>query len=222
MKQCDTVIFDLDGTLLDTLEDLKDAVNHALACCGMPERSLEEIRRFVGNGIRNLMRRAVPHGEDNPEFEQAFAEFQNYYKLHCNDKTKPYPGVPQMLEELKEKGYHLAIVSNKADFAVKELQEIYFREAIEAAIGEREGVARKPAKDTVMQALCELGVTAESAIYVGDSDVDVMTAKNAGIPCISVTWGFRDREFLKEHGAVLFADDTKELLHLIETMQTEV
>ena len=124
----------------------------------------------------------------------------------------------ELLAKLKEKGYHLAIVSNKADFAVKELQEIYFKGAVEAAIGEREGVARKPAKDTVMQALHEMGVPAEGAIYVGDSDVDIMTAANAGIPCISVTWGFRDREFLKEHGATRFADNTGELIRLIEEM----
>lgn len=216
MKQYDTVIFDLDGTLLDTLEDLKEAVNYALSACHMPERSLEEVRRFVGNGIRKLMQRAVVDGEDNPQFEQAFAEFQSYYKLHCNDNTKPYPGVIELLAKLKEKGYHLAIVSNKADFAVKELQEIYFKGAVEAAIGEREGVARKPAKDTVVQALHEMGVPAEGAIYVGDSDVDIMTAANAGIPCISVTWGFRDREFLKEHGATQFADNTEELIRLIE------
>lgn len=216
MKQYDTVIFDLDGTLLNTLEDLKDAVNYALSVCGMPERSLEEVRRFVGNGIRKLMQRAVPGGEENPEFEHAFAEFQAYYKEHCNDNTKPYPGVISMLAELKKKGYHLAIVSNKADFAVKELQEIYFTGAVEAAIGEREGVARKPAKDTVMQALHEMNMPTEGAVYVGDSDVDIMTAANAGIPCISVTWGFRDRKFLKEHGAVQFADNTEELMRLIE------
>ena len=172
----------------------------------------------MGNGIRKLMQRAVVDGEDNPQFEHAFAEFQSYYKLHCNDNTKPYPGVMELLAKLKEKGYHLAIVSNKADFAVKELQEIYFKGAVEAAIGEREGVARKPAKDTVMQALHEMGVPAEGAIYVGDSDVDIMTAANAGIPCISVTWGFRDREFLKEHGATRFADNTGELIRLIEEM----
>ena len=218
MKQYETVIFDLDGTLLDTLEDLKEAVNYALSVCDMPKRSLEEVRRFVGNGIRRLMQRAVVDGEDNPQFEHAFAEFQSYYKLHCNDNTKPYPGVMELLAKLKEKGYHLAIVSNKADFAVKGLQEIYFKGAVEAAIGEREGVARKPAKDTVMQALHEMGVPAEGAIYVGDSDVDIMTAANAGIPCISVTWGFRDREFLKEHGATRFADNTGELIRLIEEM----
>lgn len=218
MKQYETVIFDLDGTLLDTLEDLKEAVNYALSVCDMPKRSLEEVRRFVGNGIRRLMQRAVVDGEDNPQFEHAFAEFQSYYKLHCNDNTRPYPGVMELLAKLKEKGYHLAIVSNKADFAVKELQEIYFKRAVEAAIGEREGVARKPAKDTVMQALHEMGVPAEGAIYVGDSDVDIMTAANAGIPCISVTWGFRDREFLKEHGATRFADNTGELIRLIEEM----
>ena len=215
MRRFDTVIFDLDGTLLNTLEDLADAVNHALVCCGMPERTLEEVRQFVGNGIRNLMIRAVPEGETNPEFERAFGEFRDYYKLHCNDKTRPYPGVPEMLRVLKEKGYHLAIVSNKADFAVKELQELYFRE-VEAAIGEREGIARKPEKDMVFQALREMNVEPERAVYVGDSDVDIETAANSGLPCISVTWGFRDREFLREHNAVWFADTTEEVLALVE------
>lgn len=214
-KRFDTVIFDLDGTLLNTLEDLADAVNHALAFCGMPERTLEEVRQFVGNGIRKLMIRAVPEGEANPEFERAFDEFRSYYKVHCNDKTKPYPGVQEMLLKLREKGYHLAIVSNKADFAVKELQELYFQD-VETAIGEREGVARKPAKDMVYQALGEMKAKPEGAVYVGDSDVDIETAANSGLPCISVTWGFRDREFLQEHGAVWFADTTGDVIDLVE------
>ena len=216
MDRFDTVIFDLDGTLLNTLEDLADAVNHALTFYGMPERTLEEVRRFVGNGIRNLMRRAVPEGEANPEFEKAFEEFRFYYKEHCNEKTKLYPGVEGMLAELKEKGYHLGIVSNKADFAVQELRELYFKDMVEAAVGEREGIARKPAKDMVEQAMREMGATPEHAVYVGDSDVDIQTAANSGIPCISVTWGFRDKEFLREHGALHFADTAKEVVGLVE------
>ncbi len=212
----DTVIFDLDGTLLDTLEDLTDAVNFALRECAMKTRSIEEVRIFVGNGIRNLMRRAIEGGEENPDFDRAFGLFQTYYKEHCNDKTRLYPGVRELLCALKERGCHLAIVSNKADFGVKELREIYFKDMVETAIGEREGIARKPAKDTVCQALLEMGVTGERAVYVGDSDVDILTAKNAGLPCISVTWGFRDREFLEEHGAVHFADTSEEILKLLE------
>ncbi len=216
MKKFDTVIFDLDGTLLNTQEDLADAVNYALTTCKMPERTLDEIRRFVGNGIRNLMRRAVPEGEANPEFEKAFESFRFYYKEHCNEKTKLYPGVAKMLAELKEKGYHLAIVSNKADFAVRELRELYFGDTVEAAVGEREGIARKPAKDMVEQVMREMGVMPEHAVYVGDSDVDIQTAANSGIPCISVTWGFRDKEFLREHGAVHFAETAEEVVALVE------
>lgn len=218
MKRFDTVIFDLDGTLLDTLEDLTNAVNHALVVCGMERRTIEEVRRFVGNGIRNLMRRAVPEGEANPKFEQAFVEFQTYYKIHCKEKTKPYAGVMELLEKLKQEGYHLAIVSNKADFAVKELWKLYFGDFIESAIGERDGIARKPASDTVFQALREMGVTSEHAVYIGDSDVDIQTAENSGIPCISVTWGFRDREFLQEHHARYLAETTQDVYALIEQL----
>lgn len=215
MKKFDTVIFDLDGTLLNTLEDLTDAVNHALSVCGMETRTTREVRRFVGNGIRNLMIRAVPLGADNPKFEQAFGEFREYYRAHCKEKTRPYEGVMELLLRLKQNGYHLAIVSNKADFAVKELWETYFGDLIDAAVGEREGISRKPAGDTVLQALRQMGVTAERAVYVGDSDVDIQTAQNVGIPCISVTWGFRDRGFLEEHRATCFADTPQELYLLL-------
>ncbi|MGN0341855.1 MAG: HAD family hydrolase [Roseburia sp.] len=212
MKRYETVIFDLDGTLLDTLDDLMDAVNYSLKQCGMPMRSREEIRQFVGNGIQLLMERSVPGGKDNPRFEQSFALFKEYYGVHCNDKTCLYPGVGELLEELKRRGMRLAIVSNKADFAVKELKDIYFGEVVDVAMGEREDVKRKPAPDMVQCVQRELDVPKETCIYVGDSDVDIETAHNAGIPCISVTWGFRDREFLTAHGATAFAQDTRELL----------
>lgn len=215
MKQYEAVIFDLDGTLLDTLDDLMDAVNYSLAQCSMPVRSREEIRQFVGNGIQLLMERAVPDGKDNPQFNQAFALFKEYYGVHCNDKTTLYPGIEEMLKTLKDAGVRIAIVSNKADFAVKELQQIYFDGVTDIAMGEREGVAKKPAPDMVECVQHELGVSKESCIYVGDSDVDIQTAQNAGIPCISVTWGFRDREFLLAHGATVFAEDARELLETI-------
>lgn len=210
-----TVIFDLDGTLLNTLEDLHAATNYALEQCGMPVRTLDEVRRFVGNGIRKLMIRAIPDGEANSRFEEAFAKFQEYYKVHCNDTTKPYPGVVELLEQLKQQGIKLAIVSNKADFGVKELQKIYFDGLIPVAIGERAGIRKKPAPDTVYQALEELEADGAQAVYVGDSDVDIQTAANAGLPCISVTWGFRDRAFLAEHGATQYAADTQELQKLL-------
>lgn len=210
-KKYDTVIFDLDGTLLDTLEDLADAVNYALRSTGMPERTIEEVRAFVGNGVRRLIELAVPEGAENSRFEEVFDRFKAYYSVHCNDKTKPYDGILPLLRELKEEGFALAIVSNKLDSAVKELSRIYFDGLVEVAIGEREGVKRKPEPDTVFAALEELSVSGESAVYVGDSDVDVMTAKNAGLPCISVLWGFRDREFLVEHGAGMFAGTPEEI-----------
>lgn len=213
-----TVIFDLDGTLLDTLQDLADAANYALRKEGMPERTIDEVRRFVGNGVRLLMIRAVPGGESNPLFEETFAQFKEYYGEHCNDNTKPYEGMIELLETLKSKGYSVAIVSNKIDFAVKELSALYFKGIVPVAIGEKEGVRRKPAPDTVREALKELGRTAEESVYVGDSDVDIETAKNAGMPCISVLWGFRDREFLEEHGAKRYARTAEDVLKLVEQM----
>ena len=211
MKKYETVIFDLDGTLLNTLEDLSDAVNYALREMGMPERSLEEVRSFVGNGVRRLMELSVPEGFDNPAFEETFAKFREYYGVHCNDKTRAYDGVLELIRELKNEGYALAIVSNKLDLAVKELSEIYFEGIIKVAIGEKEGVAKKPAPDTVYAALKELDMPAETAVYVGDSEVDVMTAKNSGLPCISVLWGFRDEAFLRENGATQFARTAEEV-----------
>ena len=205
MRKYETVIFDLDGTLLNTLEDLADAVNYALREMGMPERTIDEVRRFVGNGVRRLMELSVPEGFANPWFEETFTKFKEYYGVHCNDKTKPYDGVLQLLRELKDEGYALAIVSNKLDSAVKELSEIYFEGIVPVAIGEKEGGLKKPAPDTVYKALEELHMPAETAVYVGDSEVDVMTAKNAGLPCISVLWGFRDEAFLRAHGATQFA-----------------
>lgn len=211
----DTVIFDLDGTLLNTLEDLTDSVNYALKACDMPLKTIEEVRGYVGNGIRNLMLRAVLQGEENPRFEEAFSLFSKYYEEHCNDKTRPYEGVLELMAELKAKGYVLGIVSNKIDSAVKELNSKYFSEFIDVAIGESEGVQRKPAPDTVLTALQELGKEKENAIYVGDSEVDLATAKNVGIPCISVLWGFRDKVLLEEHGANMFATTPAEVLSFV-------
>lgn len=206
------VIFDLDGTLLDTLEDLKDATNAALASQGMPQCTLDQVRRYVGNGVRKLMVRAVPDGENNPLFEQTFAAFKEYYAEHCLDHTAPYPDVLNVMKELKARGIKMAIVSNKLDSAVKELNEKFFSEYTSAAIGEMEGVARKPAPDMVEKALREIGMTKSDAVYVGDSDVDIQTAANSGLDCISVTWGFRDVPFLQEHGAKTMIDKPLELL----------
>lgn len=205
------VIFDLDGTLLDTLDDLTDSVNQALSAFHFPARTKEEVRNFVGNGIGKLIERAVPHETNRETVKAVYDYFCDYYKEHCQDKTRPYDGIETMLDDLKKQGYKLAIVSNKADFAVKELNACFFEKWIPVAIGERQGVARKPAPDTVIEAMKELHMQKEDCIYVGDSDVDIKTAENAGLPCISVTWGFRDAAFLKENGAQIFASTPEEI-----------
>ena len=213
MQQYETYIFDLDGTLLDTLDDLAAAVNYALRTYGMPEHSRDDIRRFVGNGVRMLMTRAVPNGEQNPQFEEVFSTFRMYYMQHSLDTTHPYDGVPEMLAALKQRGCRLAVVSNKFDKATKELCRHFFADTIEVAVGEHEaeGIHKKPAPDTVIEALSQLDVGRENAVYVGDSDVDLETAHNACLPCISVLWGFRDKEFLLAHGAKTFINHPNEL-----------
>lgn len=212
-----TAVFDLDGTLLDTLDDLCDAVNAALTSAGFPTRTRDEVRRFVGNGVEKLMERAVPDGKANPAFTACLDDFRRTYMRICRNRTAPYPGILPMLAALRARGIHTAVVSNKYDAAVKTLCEAYFGDLIPIAVGEREadGVRKKPAPDTVEEALRRLGVTAEGAVYIGDSDVDILTAKNAGLPCISVTWGFRDRAFLAAHGAQAFADSPQALLRML-------
>ena len=201
-RKYDTVVFDLDGTLLDTLADLTDSVNAVMLRYRIPEHTMDEVRRFVGNGIRKLIERAIPQGCANPQYEEIYHVFTEYYGAHCMEKTEPYPGIIALLDWLKKEGYQVAIVSNKADFAVKKLNQIYFGSLIRVAIGEREGIRKKPAPDTVFQALKELGADAAHAVYIGDSDVDIETARNSGMDGIAVSWGFRSREFLLEHGAV--------------------
>lgn len=197
----DTIIFDLDGTLLDTLEDLTDSVNYAMEQFDLPTHTLEAVRGFVGNGVAKLIERAIPQGMENPSYEAILTAFKEHYAKHCEDKTRPYEGVPELLSVLQEQGYHLAIVSNKFDGAVKRLCEKYFKGYITVAIGESDQVKRKPAPDTVYQALRELGCEASQAVYVGDSEVDLQTAKNVPLPCISVLWGFRTEEQLLCAGA---------------------
>lgn len=218
MKKYDTVVFDLDGTLLNTLEDLKDSVNYALDRLGMPLCSMKEVRSYVGNGVRRLMELAVPQGKDNPQFEQAFAIFREHYAIHCNDKTAPYPGIMELFVRLKEQGYQTAIVSNKPYDAVQELKKIYFEGFVTVAIGEREGIRRKPEADMVIEALKELGSDKEHAVYVGDSEVDIATAGNAGMECIAVSWGFRTKEEQERAGGKIFADSPLEILALCNKM----
>jgi phosphoglycolate phosphatase len=213
----ETIVFDLDGTLLNTLEDLTDAVNTALASENLPERSVEEIRGFVGNGIVKLMERAVPGGRQHPAFDSMMKEFRAFYSEHCQDKTAPYDGILELLKNLHEKGMKMAVVSNKADFAVKELIPVYFADYISVCHGENEdeGIRKKPAPDMVFHALEEMNCPVEKAVYVGDSDVDLQTAKNAGMDCVGVSWGFRGRKFLEENGAKYVIDIPSELLEVI-------
>lgn len=211
-----TLVFDLDGTLLNTLQDLADSTNFALRKSGMPPRSLDEVRLFVGNGVHRLMERAVPGGESNSDFKTCYACFRAHYAEHCLDKTKPYSGIEELLSTLQRNHFRLAIVSNKFDVAVKELNENFFSRYIDVAIGEREGVRRKPAPDTVLTALSELGSQPSDAIYVGDSEVDLETAANAGLPCISVSWGFKGNDFLMQHGAKFIVDKPSDILALLQ------
>lgn len=207
------ILFDLDGTLLDTLEDLLDATNYALKAHGYPERTLPELRRFVGNGAYNQMRLSVPDGSTTEEIRKVLDIYKPYYTAHCQIKTRPYQGIPEALALLKEK-YPMAIVSNKPDAAVKTLCADYFPGIY--ALGETADCPRKPAADMVLKAMKDIGV--DSCVYVGDSEVDVLTAKNAGVPCLAVTWGFRDREDLENAGAEHFCRNTKELTACIEAM----
>lgn len=209
------IVFDLDGTLLDTLTDLAASTNYALRSCGMPEHSIDDVRRFVGNGVRMLMTRAVPDGESNPRFDEAFSVFRQHYMQHCLDTTCPYPGIMEALARLKEKGMMLAIVSNKMQAATEELRQHFFSQYIDVAIGESAAIRKKPAPDTVNEALRLLGISHDEAIYVGDSDVDIDTAGAAMMPCASVLWGFRDRQFLLNHGATRLLSSPEELLSLV-------
>ena len=212
MKEFDTYIFDLDGTLLSTLNDLATSTNYALRWAGMPERTIEEIRMFVGNGVKLLMERAIPNGINNPKFEETYAKFREHYLEHNLDTTCPYEGIPELLRELKRRGKKLAIVSNKFYAATQDLAKHFFPDTIEVAIGERETIRKKPAPDTVLEALRQLGASKEGAVYIGDSDVDIITAKNCGLPCISVLWGFRDKDFLIQHGGTIFVNKPSEIL----------
>lgn len=200
------LLFDLDGTLLDTITDLHNAVNHALACYSLPTHSLAAVMRMVGNGIRSLVARAIPCGEDNPQFDAVFAEFRRYYELHKNDHTAPYDGIIEMLRALKAAGYVSAVVSNKIDSAVKGLCRATFPDTIVYALGDSEGIPRKPEPDMVYKALRDLGAEPCDAYFIGDSEVDVVTAKNAGIPCLSVLWGFRTKEEILAAGGDTFFD----------------
>ena len=209
------IIFDMDGTILDTLEDLKNSMNHALRLHNMSERTLDEIRSFVGNGILKLIERAAIEGTSPEKIKAIHKDFMAYYEMHCTDFTKPYDGVNDLIQKLRERGYKTAVVSNKAHGAVLDLCDQYFPNLFDLAIGERPEIDKKPAPDMVNLVLEQLQVSREKAVYIGDSDVDVATARNSNLDMIAVDWGFRTREFLVEQGATTIVSKPEEILELV-------
>ena len=210
-----TVVFDMDGTVLNTLEDLTDAVNYVFSKFDLPPRGKEEYRKFFGNGIGYAMKCAAPEGTPDSLFDEMIPLFREYYDKHCLDKTRPYDGILELMKALKDKGYRMAIVSNKIASAVKELNDRFFSDYVEVAIGEKPGIKRKPAADMVIAALTELGSERGEAVYIGDSEVDLETARNSGLPCITALWGFRDKDYLIEKGAVTFANTPEDVISIL-------
>lgn|SRR5574344_1625435 len=208
-------IFDLDGTLLYTLEDLKDSTNFALEKFGFEPRTLEEVRNFVGNGVRKLMERCVPQGLQNPSFEACLQCFKEHYKKHMYNKTKPFDGITEMLKNLKQNDIKCAVVSNKFDTAVKELCAKYFGNLLDVAIGESPQIRKKPCPDSVLSVIDSLKISKENCIYIGDSEVDIQTADNANIPCISVIWGYKTKNFLIKNNARIIVETPKDLENYI-------
>lgn len=211
----ETVIFDLDGTLLDTLDDLTNAVNHALACYDLPARTREQVRPLLGYGVRNLIRCSMPEGADEALFEKVLAAYMPYYAAHCQEATAPYEGIAALLEKLRANGVRTAVVSNKPDGATKTLCCHHFGESLALAVGHFEGMERKPAPDMLTFAMGELGCDASRTVYVGDTEVDFETAQRAGIDCIGVTWGFRDRAALERAGFSPLVDTVGALCALL-------
>lgn len=209
------VIFDMDGTILDTLQDLQISLNVALTASRLPTRSLEEVRHFVGNGVPTLVKRGVPDRTPPEVYERVLADFNVHYAAHCHDHTRPYAGICPLIAALRQQGYRTAVVSNKDDYAVQLLCQRFFPGLFDVAVGSKPGVAKKPAPDSVLEALRMLSARGEEAVYVGDSDVDVATAKNADLPCIAVLWGFRTRAELEAAGATRFAAAPNEILQLL-------
>ena len=213
-----TIVFDCDGTLLDTLTDLRNAVNYVLRAHDLPERSVPEVKAALGNGVAHLMRQSLPDSISEAEFNTYLDEFKTYYSEHLQDYTAPYPSILDVLDTLRTKGYKLAIVSNKIQEGITPLNKEYFGDRLPVAIGERPGLQRKPAPDMVLQALKELGSTQDESIYIGDSEVDVATAKNSGLLCIGVTWGFRDEQLHKDLGVKYIARKAEDIVTIIEAL----
>lgn len=213
-----SIIFDLDGTLLNTLDDLYSSVNHALALYHLPVRSKWEVRSYLGNGVRRLVEHALPEGCDAELTEKVFSEFREYYLEHSLDCTQPYEHIIPMLQQCKALGLKTAIVSNKLDMAVQDLHQRFFADCIDIAIGETPDVRRKPAPDMVLRAIGQLGCNHDEAVYVGDSEVDLATAHNASLPCIAVSWGFRDKDFLIEQGAKTIIDSPLDIITTLSSV----
>ena len=205
----------MDGTILNTLLDITDSVNFMLDKMNMPKRTENEIRSFLGSGVKHLVTCSVPEGTDKETFEKCLNIYLEHYQIHCEDKTKPYDGIVDTLKELKNKGYKLAVVSNKQEPAVLALADKFFYGIFDAVVGDKEGQRRKPAPDGLIDAVKKLDVATQEVIFVGDSDVDYKTAVNASVPCIAVTWGFRDKEFLENLGATMFAEKAEDILCLL-------
>lgn len=215
MTKYQTIIFDLDGTLLNTLDDLSSSVNYALRQHGLAERSQAEVRQFLGNGIRRLIEQSVPAGTDDQKTDDVFQTFRSHYLEHSLDQTRPYDGIENLLHQLIDMKVATAIVSNKLDPAVKELHQHFFSDTIQVAIGETKTIRRKPAPDMVDECIRLLGCDRQTCLYVGDSEVDLQTARNAGLPCLSVSWGFRDKKQLIEAGATTIIDRPDELIDIL-------
>lgn len=215
MKNIKGVIFDLDGTLLDTLEDLTDAVNHVMSAFSLETKSIDQVRSFVGNGVVRLIELCVPGGDEHEQFSEVLTAFMAYYEAHCNHKTRPYDGVLALIDKLHREGVKLGIVSNKFDLAVKALNRQYFHDWIDFALGVTDALHRKPAPDMVYACIEQMQLKPEEVVYIGDSEVDLMTAQNAGVDCISVLWGFRSLEMLLEYGATQLVSTVDELESLL-------
>ena len=206
IKKYRAVIFDMDGTIMNTLDDLRDSLNFVLKKHGYAEIDVDQAKHYLGNGARHFVKCAVPGGEEDPAFDVILSEFTEHYKKNCENKTAPYKDIPELIERLSQNGYKLAIVSNKPDVAVQILKNTFFP-AVDVAVGEKSGVPKKPAPDMVLAALSALGVEKQNAVYVGDSEVDILTAKNSGLECIAVSWGFRTKDELISSGANIICDD---------------
>ncbi|SNU08698.1 phosphoglycolate phosphatase [Lachnospiraceae bacterium] len=216
MSIINTIVFDMDGTVLNTIDDLTVSMNYVLDKFNMPGHTMEEYRMFFGNGIEFALRKSVPEDTPSDVIKEMISVFKEHYDIHCLDNTKPYDGILSLMNELKQQGYKMAIVSNKIDSAVKELNEKFFSGVVDVAIGEKPGIKRKPSPDTVLEALKELKSNVNEAVYVGDSEVDYATAQNSGLPCISVLWGFRDRKYLEDIGADTFAEKPEDIIKLLD------